>query len=313
MGGFGSLVGAGGTTDSGTGRAAARSSVRAQAWGGTQGHGPTAGLRGHCVRAAHGMSVKVAAEGAVWGCKLGAPLFSDVAPDGVLPRPLAGRSCGVRRDGRDRLEVAKRGWDDAESAPRPRVCRPQPDGPGKRREASGISWSTRVGSRCRSASPAPTGMMSRSLRRFWTPWSVARDVVGAWSCSATVATPGSRRWMPSRSAGTSPAFASSEWRDGVGHRNTGAGSSKPYTVGSTAFAGCSYASRNSATASSRLSISPLPLPAFVRRYLLMDRSLHVVSADVRSGLRPGVPPPNSISVRSVTRTVLADRRASHRY
>ena len=74
--------------------------------------------------------------------------------------------------------MAKRGWNHAEGASRPTVRGTQPNGPGKKTEASGTFWSTGVGSRCRSASPGPTGMMSRSSRRCWTPSCANRGYSG---------------------------------------------------------------------------------------------------------------------------------------
>ena len=152
-------------------RAVARTwaSVPAQAWGRTQGDGPAAGLRGHRLRPAHWVSVESVAQRAIWQCQFGAPLFPDVAEPRVLPGAMAGWTRRVRRHGGHRLAMAKRGRNDAESPARPGVRRTQPDGPGEKMEASGTSWSTGVGSRCRSASPGPTGMMSRSSRPSSTP------------------------------------------------------------------------------------------------------------------------------------------------
>jgi hypothetical protein len=106
-------------------------------------------IRGHCLCAEDWVPVEVIAQGTIRECKLGAQVLPAVAQNGVLPGHLACRSCRVRRNGGDRLEVAEHRWSHDQSTPRAGSNWSKPDGPGEKREASVTSWWAPVASRCR--------------------------------------------------------------------------------------------------------------------------------------------------------------------
>src|SRR5208283_361265 len=106
-------------------------------------------VRGYRFCTQDGLPVEVIAQGTVRECKLGAQVLSAVAQNGALPRPLACRSCRIRRDGGDRLEMAEHRRCHDQSASRTGSNRSEPNRPGEKGEASGIFRWTAVASRCR--------------------------------------------------------------------------------------------------------------------------------------------------------------------
>ena len=89
------------------------------------------------------------------------------------------------------MAVASRGWSHGQSAASNRVCRPEPDRPEEKKDASAACWSTAMGSRCRSPSVAqifttPSCWIGRWLRS----WSSVLKLLGG---KPTVSLP--RCWL----------------------------------------------------------------------------------------------------------------------
>lgn len=106
---------------------------------------------GNSVCASDRVPVEGLAQGAVREFELRPRVLSEVATGGILTGALDLRFSGVRRDGRDRMGVAKHRLCHDQGPDGERVRRAQPHGPGEKWEPSVTYWSTGVASRCPSS------------------------------------------------------------------------------------------------------------------------------------------------------------------
>src|SRR5512147_1481339 len=99
MGSLGCILGTGRAADSAAPAPAYQAQVQAQAGGGTQTEGSAPGLRGHRLRAAHGLPVEGAAQRALWQRQRDPQAVSGMGEGGLVLGAVAGWAGRVRRDG----------------------------------------------------------------------------------------------------------------------------------------------------------------------------------------------------------------------
>jgi hypothetical protein len=145
-----SVLAARGAADSGA-CAGAAEDLRSKAGCGATPQAGAAGLRGGGVCAAHRMPVEGVAQGALWQRQRGSQAVSGMGGGGLLRGAVEGRPGRIRRDARHRLALAKHRWGVDEGPAGATSRRPQPDGSGKKMEASATCWWTAVASRYRSS------------------------------------------------------------------------------------------------------------------------------------------------------------------
>ncbi len=114
-----------------------------------QAHGSPQGFRRHRLCLANGIPMEGVAEKGIRECQLHPQIFFGMETEGSVFAPLAEGAGGVRRNGRNRVVLAKHRWSYGKSPFSAGGRRGKSDGSGKKMGPSEIFSSTGMESRCR--------------------------------------------------------------------------------------------------------------------------------------------------------------------
>ena len=150
MGSVGRVLGEGGAPYPAEGAGPGKD-LQAQPRRREEGEASPPGVRGNRARAADGLPVEVAPEGGVRQLQLDTQVFPRLGEGGLLHGAVEGRAGRVRRYGGHSVELAEHRRGYGEGSDGKGGGGAQPHRQGKKMGASGTSWWTGVGPRCRSS------------------------------------------------------------------------------------------------------------------------------------------------------------------